>query len=95
MRKVGEMPLHECHELGSEQGGRLIEFLIPGPLTLVRFLLLVPVWPMIVVYAEAVSFWPFSTSRRGEYSRPHSSDALWVSPPDWLEVSNRFTPIDF
>lgn len=102
MRTVGEMPLHECQERGTETGGRLLEFLIPGPIGLVRYMLLVPVWPMIVVYAEAVSFWPFSSAHRGDHSRAFSDDALWMSPYDWLAlevphfgVSDNATGLDF
>lgn len=84
MRSVGDCPLHECQDL--EKAGQLWEFLIPGPTVLVRYLLLVPVWPLIVVYAEAVSVWPFDSAHRGDHSRPFSSDARWIAPSDWLEA---------
>lgn len=92
MRKVGETALHQCHgepriETSGGNGGRLFEFLLPGPLTLVRYLLAVPVWPMLLVYSESASFWPFSMAHRGDHSLPWSEDALWANPRDWLRVS--------
>lgn len=63
---------------------RLVEFLIPGPLTLIRYLLFVPVWPMIVVYAEALPFWPLKSVI--SYLPISSGAPLWVWPLDWLRV---------
>lgn len=103
MRSVGEMPLHEYHqERRVEPNLRPLEYLIPGPIVLVRYLLLVPVWPMIVVYAEAVSFWPFSSAHKGDHSQAFSDDALWMAPNDWLavgvpdfDVSDNSSGLDF
>lgn len=86
MRSVGKKPLHTCHQIATGSGGRFLEFVLPGPLVLTRLLLVVPVWPMIVVYAEGLSFWPFSMTQRGENSRPPLDNAMWVWPPDWLRV---------
>lgn len=86
MRAVGETELHACHASPSDSGGRLIEFLLPGPMTFARFLLIVPVWPMLLVYSESASFWPFSMANDGDHSLPSSENALWVSPTDWLRV---------
>lgn len=63
---------------------RLVEFLLPGPLTLIRYLLCVPVWPMIVVYAGALPFWP--QERVTSHLAGSSDAALWVGPLDWLRV---------
>lgn len=62
---------------------RLVEFLIPGPLTLLRYLLLIPVWPTLLVNMEALPFWPlkdFSFRSLG------SSDVRWIWPLDWMGV---------
>lgn len=61
--------------------GPWFEFLIPGPLILVRYLLSMPVWPIAIVYAGSHSFWPF-----GDPSWPRSEDALWINPSDWLRI---------
>lgn len=92
MRKVGEKTLHQCHEeqwteTNGGNGGRLLEFLLPGPVTLVRFLLAVPVWPMLLVYSESASFWPFTMADKGDHSLPWSEEAMWSNPRDWLRVS--------
>lgn len=87
MRRVGEKALHPSHEAAPGNGGRLLEFLLPGPVTLTRFLLAVPVWPMLLVYSEGASFWPFSMARRGDHSLPWSDEALWANPWDWFRVS--------
>lgn len=86
MRRVGEKELHLCHESPTGNGGRLFEFLLPGPVVLARFLVAVPVWPMLLVYSESASFWPFSMADRGDHSLPQSEDALWVNPWDWFRV---------
>ncbi|CAN0428116.1 unnamed protein product, partial [Ectocarpus fasciculatus] len=87
MRRVGEKALHQCHESATGQGGRLFEFLLPGPVTLTRFLLAVPVWPMLLVYSEGASFWPFSMASRGDHSLPPSDESLWANPWDWFRVA--------
>ena len=87
MRQVGEKPLHRCTESPTDNGGRLWEFLLPGPVTFARYLMLVPVWPMILVYSESANFWPFTSSDRGDFSLPQSDAALWVSPVDWLRIA--------
>lgn len=89
MRRVGEKALHRCHESATGNGGRLFEFLLPGPVTLTRFLLAVPVWPMLLVYSEGASFWPFSMASRGDHSLPPSEESLWANPWDWFRVSAR------
>lgn len=100
MRRVGEKVLH--HEsssaaAGAEDGGRLFEFLLPGPVVLARFLLAVPVWPMLLVYSESASFWPFTMAKRGDHSWPWSDESLWANPWDWFRVSENdpMTPLDF
>lgn len=69
-------------------GRRLIEYLLPGPLTLLRYLLAVPVWPMLLVYLEAfletLSSWP--EKKDATFHRQETSQALWVSPLAWLSV---------
>ncbi|CAM9368207.1 unnamed protein product [Ectocarpus sp. 12 AP-2014] len=87
MRRVGEKTLHLCHESATGNGGRLFEFLLPGPVTLTRFLLAVPVWPMLLVYSEGASFWPFSMASRGDHSLPPSEESLWANPWDWFRVA--------
>lgn len=86
MRSVGEKELHLCNESRTCNGGSLIEFLLPGPVTFVRYLLIVPVWPMLLVYSESASFWPFTMAERGDHSLPASVDAMWISPRDWFRV---------
>lgn len=102
LRSVGDKELHLCHESVTGDGGRLFEFLLPGPVSFARFLLLVPVWPMFLVYSEGASFWPFSTANEGDHSRPASEEARWVSPNDWLGVdvpalgvSDNDSPLDY
>lgn len=94
MRPIGEKRLHACLlRLDVIDHGRFFEFLIPGPLTLLRYLLLVPIWPMALVYAEgASSVWPFSMLGDGWIpSMSAAVDATWVWPLDWLRVSNPVT----
>lgn len=92
MRVVGEKRLHaHTHPSTVMSEGHLFEFLLPGPFTLVRFLLMVPTWPMVMVYAEAVSgIWPFSllgTGFANGFSLARSEDAIWVWPLDWLRIA--------
>eukprot|EP00903_Cladosiphon_okamuranus_P009844 g9355.t1 len=100
MRRVGEKELH--HESPTGNGGRLVEFLLPGPVVLTRFLLAVPVWPMLLVYSESASFWPFTMASKGDHSLPWSDESLWANPWDWfrvavptLDVSDNESPLSF
>lgn len=90
MSAVGEKCLHAPPAPAPQAaatGGKLVDFLIPGPFTLVRLLLVVPVWPLAVVYAEASTFWPFSLlDDDWDHSQSRSDDALWVNPLDWLRI---------
>lgn len=102
MRILGEKKLHMCSEPEICDGGRLVEFLLPGPMTFARFLLMVPVWPMLLVYSENASFWPFSMAAEGDHSLPASGDAMWVNPKDWfrvavpsLDVSDNGSPLSY
>lgn len=70
-------PLPSCH------AHRGYEFLLPGPLTFIRCLLLVPVWPMLLVYVEQLPFWQVKTP---VFNRVGSADALWIWPLDWLSI---------
>lgn len=96
MRRVGEKVLD--HESATGDGGRLFEFLLPGPVVLARFLLAVPVWPLLLVYSESASFWPFSLANKGDHSLPFSNESMWVNPWDWFRVSKNsrtgMTPVD-
>lgn len=87
MRRVGEKVLH--HESATGNGGRLFEFLLPGPVVLARYLLAAPVWPMLLVYSEGASFWPFSLADEGDHSLPWSDESLWANPWDWFRVRAR------
>lgn len=69
---------------------RLIEFLLPGSLTFLRYLLAIPVWPMLLVYLEAFfETLPFWREKEGAtIHRQETSEALWVSPVAWLSVKS-------
>lgn len=87
MRQLGEKPLHQCDHSPTDNGGCFYEFLLPGPLTFARYLMIVPVWPMLLVYAENANFWPFISTTRGDHSLPPSDSAMWVNPRDWFRVA--------
>lgn len=83
MIRVQNTALHQCPAAEDDpDSGRLIEFLLPGPLALIRYLLFIPVWPMIFVYTAAL--WPL---KRITFHTPGpSASPLWVYPQDWLRV---------
>lgn len=55
--------------------------LVPGPLVFIRYLLLVPVWPMMLKYSGVVSRSTLEDDFPG-----WSGYNTWLSPLDWFDV---------
>lgn len=93
MRRVGEKPVHVLQTPHSNipRSERFFKFAIPGPLVFVRVLLMIPVWPLIIIYLQAafVSFVKIVTltGNNSDMTLAWSDDAIWVSPVDWFRIN--------